>query len=217
MNPLIYGFFLLGSFPLGYALLRTGFPSTQKTGLFSKLAIGYLIGAIIFAIPLVLIFLFGLGEQYFSLASVITFILLFIIMFTKRVSLQETDPTLPKQTKHRNVIAPEVIEKQSRPNKMAFEQGLMVKTKDNLEGKKQVLKEKGESILSALAKKTNEIESKNQQDEKKSALEKLRQSAQQIKEKAQPKKKSELKEAEEMDEIEEDLLNDINKDEEEEF
>jgi len=215
MTPLVYGFFLLGSFPLGYALLRTGFPSAQKKGIFTKLAIGYFLGTIVFAIPIALIYLFALGEEYFALASLVTFALFFVVMYTKRASFQETDPIIPKAIKPRNIPAPQVIERESLPKKIVFETGLMVKTKDDGKGKKQVFKEKEDTILSALAKKTNEIESKNQQQEKNAALEKLRQSAQQIKEKAQVKKKSELAEAEDMEEIEEGLLNDMTKDEEE--
>ncbi|MFA6065217.1 MAG: hypothetical protein WCW44_01370 [archaeon] len=217
MTPLVYGFFLLGSFPLGYALLRAGFPSSQKKGVFTKLAIGYFLGSIVFAIPLALIYVFTLGAEYFALASLVTFALFFIVMYTKRISFKETDPIIPKIVKPKNVPAPQTIDRETPPKKIVFETGLMVKTKEEPQGKKQVFKEKEDTILSALAKKTNEIESKNQQQEKNAALEKLRQSAQQIKEKAQIKKKSELAEAEDMDEIEEGLLNEITKDEEEEY
>ena len=220
MTPLVYGFFLLGSFPIGYALLRAGFPSTQKSGTFSKLAMGYGLGAIVFAIPLIFIYLFELKEEYFALASIVTFVLFFAVMFTKRISFQETDPSLPRVAKQKNISSSESIQRESPAKKIVFEQGLMVKTKEELQGKKQVFKEKEGTILSELAKKTKEIESTNQQQEKNATLEKLRKSAQEIKEKTQrpygdkQKKKNELQEAEEMDEIEEGLLNEIGGEEE---
>jgi hypothetical protein len=182
-------------------------------GAMTKLAIGYFLGAIVFAIPLAFIFVFGLEEIYFSLAALVTFVLFFVVMLTKRISLQQTDPIIqkPAKTKRTAPIPSEEVVERNVPKKMVFESGLMVKSKD---GKKQVFKEKEDTILNALEKKTNEIQSKTAQAEKNAALEKLRQSAQQINKKP-IKKKSELEEAEDMDEIEEGLLEDMSKTEEE--
>ncbi|MFA6419623.1 MAG: hypothetical protein WCW13_02385, partial [archaeon] len=90
-----------------------------------------------------------------------------------------------------------------------FEHGLMIKTKDTPNEKKQVFKEKGSNI-------TNKSEASTApNDEKNKALEMLRNVAQQIK-KNDKKKESE-------DEIEEDLLqnleglNEKEKTEEEEY
>jgi hypothetical protein len=212
MFEIVYGFFLLGSFSLGYSLLRIGFPQTQKAEYTKKVLYGYIMGILIFGIPIATIYIMNLEEYYFFLASIVVYILVSAVLFTKRISLKETDPEIIKDKKRKIQIPERAMEKpKPKEKKMGFEHGLMVNARP-AEIKKQVFKEKDNNILKALQSKTREMENKNKEKEKNEALERLRKEALQIKEKTEKqtkKKKNELEEAESMDEVEEELLDNM--------
>ena len=154
----------------------------------------------------------NLNQYYFFLASIIVYVMIFAILFTKRISFGETDLEINKDKKRKTQLPERLIEKtKPKEKKMGFEHGLMVKATPT-EIKKQVFKEKDNNILNALQSKTKEIEGKNKEKEKNDALDRLRKEALQIKEKTEKqtkKKKNELEEAEEMDDVEEDLLDNM--------
>jgi hypothetical protein len=221
---IIEGFFLLGSFSIGYSLARIGFPSIQNANVGKKLGLGYVLGLIVLGVPALLGVLIQVPEQAFFLLGFLAYAILLIILFVKRASKKEKDPIVLKKEKPKLVIPKMVSSKSTAveldPKKIFFEHGLMVGGKRaTLPGeiKKQVFKEKADNnmVLKAIERKTKEMEAKNQESEKNVALDRLRAYAQQIKEKKLEKKKTELEEAEQMDEIEEDLLNGIGKEKEE--
>jgi hypothetical protein len=229
MIELIYGFYVIGSFSLGYSLLRTVFPQTQKQGVINKLIYGYLIGVMVVIPSAALTWFFQLGLTGFFLLSAGIYFAFLLLFWIKRKSFNEKDQIEWKKEKKKEEIPKRILKEDEQVKKsgkrMDFEHGLMVKTTGKEQTKqgtgspktvlqekqKQVYKEKEDNIITALEKKTKEMEAKNREKEKKAALERLRDFAQEIKEK---KKKSELEEAEQMDEIEEDLLNEMSKEEE---
>ncbi|MFA6420398.1 MAG: hypothetical protein WCW13_06370, partial [archaeon] len=85
MDLLIYAFFLLGSFSSGYLLLRTGFPNTQTLPLVKKLALSYLIGAIVFGGAIIITTFANISDQYFIIAAFILLGMIFVILFAKRI------------------------------------------------------------------------------------------------------------------------------------
>ena len=64
---MIYGISFVGSFSLGYLILRTAFPEKQKLLSSKKMQYGYLIGIPIIVLSSVF------GESYFSIVCVISF------------------------------------------------------------------------------------------------------------------------------------------------
>lgn len=218
MDYLIYAFFVLGSFSPGYLVLRTGFPSVQNMGKIQKMSLGYILGLILFGLPILAVTLFEINSIYYSVLCITLIALFFGVMLVKRISLKETDPLIPKEEKKKKAVVQEIpseiIQKsQTTPQKkIVFEQGLVVKSKDS-ETKKQVFKEKPSNIVNTIRKNTIEIEDKNKENEKNEALERLRKFAQQIK----LSKKQTKKEDEESGEIEEDLLSKLDDGAEEEY
>jgi len=212
MMSLIYAFFILGSFPAGYLLLRTGFPFAQNLSGLKKMGISYIIGLIIFGAPILLLNFFGINENYFFAVCFVFLTMAFVILYAKRIIFKEKDPQIIiEEKKKASNISKKIIEEPIGRKKISFEQGLMIKsTTDNAETKKQVFKEKEDNILiKVIERKTKEIESESKEKEKREALKKLRNFAQQIKLSKQGKKKTELEKANEMNEIEEDLLNNL--------
>jgi len=210
MMSLIYAFFILGSFPAGYLLLRTGFPSTQNLSGLKKIGISYLMGLIIFGSPIFFLDFFEINENYFFATCFIFLAMAFVILYAKRITFKETDPKIIEEKKKTGEISKINGEAKTGRKKIIFEQGLMVKSNTRgEETKKQVFKEKDDNILKVIERKTKEIESETREKEKKEALKKLRSFAQQVKSSNSGKKKTELDKANEMNEIEEDLLNNL--------
>lgn len=82
---IMYALAFLGSFSLGYLLLRTAFPGKQKMLLSEKLQFGYIIGAPLIVISSIF------GEQYFFFVFTFLSVLVFAIAYTKRISFKEDD------------------------------------------------------------------------------------------------------------------------------
>jgi len=207
MALIVYAFFLFGSFPAGYLLLRTGFPLTQKLNATKKLALSYIIGGLIFGAPIIALQYLEINPNYYMLLSLGLLIAFFVVMLTKRIALGETDPFTFQKEKKKSLQIPSKLKEEKAAEKqkpIVFEQGLMVKTKEDTKGK-QVFKEKENNIQSTAPAKSNE---------KNEALERLRKFAQEIKKNPQKSKGG-------PEEIEEDLLSNLSdedtKEEEEEY
>jgi hypothetical protein len=211
MMNLIYAFFILGCFPVGYLILRTGFPFTQKLSGLKKIGISYLIGLIIFGLPIILLEFMKISEKYFFVVCFVFFATIFIIFYAKRIIFEEKEPVMSFEGKKKiTLVQKKEEENKVTPKKISFEQGLMIKSnKREEETKKQVFKEKEGNILKVLEKNTKEIESKNREEEKKEALKRLREFAKHAKLMNQTKNKNNSTKTDEMDEIEEDLLNNL--------
>lgn len=212
MNLIWAIFFILGGFSTGYSLLRTGFPNALNWDLTRKLIPSFIIGAIVFGLPALITQGFGISSNYYFLICLIVFALIGILLYAKRVTYNETDPLIEKQSKRRTAIPEKVLTKEERERKGIgeaqgkahdFEHGLLVKTVKVVKPedvKKQVFKEKNTNVIRDIDKKTKELENREKEKQKNEILKKLRASAKEIDEEA---------EKEETEEIEEDLLNRI--------
>ncbi|MGI6589545.1 MAG: hypothetical protein ACOX1V_02670 [Candidatus Iainarchaeum sp.] len=194
---LIYSFIILGSYSLGYGLIRIGFPLIQKKTLIEKIAIGYLGGLIIFIPSFFIIEIFGLNEIYYIAFSLIILLALMLSLFLKRTILNEEDPlieketlqpTIPNQPKENYAKLVKEDTKKENTKKIIFGQELMVKSRNK---KEQVFKEENKN--------TNDKEDSPLGVQKESIMSKLREYAQDVKNRPKESKKKIEK-----DEIEED-------------
>ncbi len=224
MQELIYAFFLLGSFSVGYSVVRTAMPNVQLEALTNKIAYGYGAGALIFGIPIAAIVLGGMNSDYFFLLGITMYVILMGIAFAKRMYHEEADPEIFVEEKKRKVAIPKMgltkEEKMPVADRIRFEEGLMTKGSSPTPKvtpamiKNQVFKDKNTNVLKVIDKNTKELESKSNKEQKNAALAKLRQMALDIndKKKSTGKKKKEeayKEEDEEIEEIEEGLLNEL--------
>lgn len=197
MELLIYSIFLLGSYSVGYGLIRAGFPLVQKRKLIEKIALGYIGGIILFGLPFLVINYFNLKDTYYFVACIFIYFLLLMVLLLKRTIFNETDPLtkeeiinvsktaeitknnysskvnyadLVKESKTEKIPLKENIKTNNTTNPINFDQGLMVKSR-NKEG--QVFKDENKNNIS----KENESPKENQ---KTSIMSKLREYAQDI-------------------------------------
>jgi hypothetical protein len=199
---LIYSFLILGSYSLGYGLIRIGFPLIQKRNLFEKIAIGYIGGIILFGLPFFIIDSFTLNEIYYALFSLIILLALILILFLKRTILNEEDPLIEKeilkpinsnytQTKEDYSKLIKEDNQKEKSKEIKFNQGLMVKSRNK---KEQVFKEENKDI--------NYKNNSPLGVQKESIMSKLREYAQEIKgDLKETKKKKEEDEIEEDEEL----------------
>lgn len=199
---LIYSFLILGSYSLGYGLIRIGFPLIQKRNLFEKIAIGYIGGIILFGLPFFIIDSFTLNEIYYALFSLIILLALILILFLKRTILNEEDPLIEKeilkpinsnytQTKEDYSKLIKEDNQKEKSKEIKFNQGLMVKSRNK---KEQVFKEENKDI--------NYKNNSPLEVQKESIMSKLREYAQEVKgDLKETKKKKEEDEIEEDEEL----------------
>ncbi|MDD2531660.1 MAG: hypothetical protein PHY04_01880 [Candidatus ainarchaeum sp.] len=199
---LIYSFLILGSYSLGYGLIRIGFPLIQKRNLFEKIAIGYIGGIILFGLPFFIIDSFTLNEIYYALFSLIILLALILILFLKRTILNEEDPLIEKeilkpinsnytQTKEDYSKLIKEDNQKEKSKEIKFNQGLMVKSRNK---KEQVFKEENKDI--------NYKNNSPLGVQKESIMSKLREYAQEVKgDLKETKKKKEEDEIEEDEEL----------------
>ncbi len=211
MKEVLYSFFLMGSVSAGYSLVRTAFPKIQLKKMTTKIILGYIFGFIIFGIPLTAIYLLGIDSSYFLGLGLILYTLIFIIMYAKRVLFKEIEIIQKVEEKKTAQIPSSILKKDAIERKIMFEKGLMVKSAGTKimrpeEVKKQVFKEKDNTIIQSIDKKTKEMEKVETEVQKREALEKLRAIAKEI----SKKKPSELRKAESQDLVEEELLENLN-------
>lgn len=199
---LIYSFLILGSYSLGYGLIRIGFPLIQKRNLFEKIAIGYIGGIILFGLPFFIIDSFTLNEIYYALFSLIILLAIILILFLKRTILNEEDPLIEKeilkpinsnyaQTKEDYSKLIKEDNQKEKSKEIKFNQGLMVKSRNK---KEQVFKEENKDI--------NYKNNSPLGVQKESIMSKLREYAQEVKgDLKETKKKKEEDEIEEDEEL----------------
>jgi hypothetical protein len=233
MDNLIFIILLLGSYSIGYGLVKAGFPQIQKRNFIEKMAYGYIGGLIIFGTPFLITSAFKLLDIYYFLVCLIVYFSLTLILILKKILLNETEePLKEEQTENSNyynsnkdsqqmfnqpnLIKNENEEKnrvltnsQMNPNNIIFNEGLMVKTRRKEE---QVFKEENKDNISQLKKENKEFGENENNEQKNSMLEKLRAYAQEINNSKKEKeiKKNRTQEEEEDLESEEELLNMFN-------
>jgi len=219
MQELVYVFFLLGSFSIGYSIIRTAMPKIQLSPMTNKIAYGYGVGALVFGVPIAIILGLELNSDYFFILGIIMYLILMCVAFIVRVSSKSVDPEVIVEKKKRRTAIPEKgltkAEKMPTSQRIRFEEGLMMKGSAPTPKvtpamiKNQVFKDKNSNVLKVIDKNTKELESKSNVEQKNAALAKLRQMAQDISGKKQPLEKKKKDEDEEIEDIEEDLLNEL--------
>jgi hypothetical protein len=200
MDSLFGAFFFLGSYSFGYLILKTAFPNIQSHSALNKMIISYVLGILIFGIGLFITIESGINSDYYIIATLIILTMLFTVALAKRILLDRDKITFdvkerPKSKTYVSISPPvqkKVAKKEAK--EINFEHGLIVKTKEGKEAEKQVFKEKEANTSSQAA----------QSEEKKNALIKLRNAAIGIGNVKKENKK-------ESDELEEDLLEDLEK------
>jgi len=173
MDIVFYLLALVGSFSLGYGILRTGFPRMQEAGKIKKIGYGYGLGAIVFVPGIVAASTFG--DKGFFLVSGVVFACLFGVMLVKRVAGKEKDASpLVKEEKTKIELPRKVL---TDEEKSGNEVGVVSADKT----REQIFKEKEPSVIAAVKKDTLKMEQKRIDKEKEEALKKLRSFAREIK------------------------------------
>ena len=206
MELVFYLLAALGSSSLGYSLLRTGFPNTQKLEKLNKILYGYALGLVVVIPAIVTGLTFGAGG-FFLLFGLIYF-LIFIILFAKRISYGEEDTVkLIKEEKKELIIPKRVLTKEEKETKTNISSVAKVLTQEPIVApkkiKEQIFKEKRPNVIDQLRVKTTQIEhdrEKEEKEEKEEALNKMKLFAKQIDKNKQKKKTK--KNANEIDEDE---------------
>ncbi len=202
---------LLGSFSIGYGVMRLGFPDKQALVGEQKIGWGYLFGGMIFVPSIGAAMLFG-DQGFFILSPIICFFLA-LTMYVKRISGHEVDntPLLADEGYRHNVperiLTKEEKEKRNSPLASQAPAPVMrgVKVKDQISQKDLKLDVK---MMKEVKRGTSELEQKDKQKEKQEALDRLRSFARQMNKGEESKSKPAKKKVEEeSDEIsEEDLM-----------
>lgn len=91
MLSALYLIFLVGSFSIGYSLLRIGFPEFQEKEFKEKIGMGYLIGLIVF-LPSILSVFFNV-EKFFFLFAISSYAFIAIVMFIVRTYYKKEETT----------------------------------------------------------------------------------------------------------------------------
>jgi uncharacterized membrane protein YgaE (UPF0421/DUF939 family) len=225
MQELLFIVSFIGSFSLGYMILRTALPEKQSASLQEKLGYSYALGIIMF-IPSFIV-ASSISAKSFFLIFIITFIIFFIGALVKRkmdnsedeieLIKEEKSEVIPKKIlkkereeknwrnknfpKKENIIKEEKnIKKEAEKKKKTFSSGEL----KVIGGDKQIFKEKEPSVIDKLREKTTESNKEISENEKKKTLEKLRGFAKDIdKKKNLEKNKKDFEEDEELEEIKE--------------
>ncbi len=115
---IIYGITFIGSFSLGYLILRTAFPEKQKLLPSKKLIYGYLIG-----VPIIIISS-AFGENYFFFIFTFISVLIFTLALGKRLSLKEEDFVKLKKIKKQEIVPEKAL---TREEKIAINNKVSIK------------------------------------------------------------------------------------------
>jgi len=187
IQGLFYGLVIIGSFSVGYGVLRAAFPAKQALKASKKLVQSYALGIAIFGPGIVLAVL--ISDPVFFVVSGILFAVAFLFALAKRKMNDEKDNvTLVVEKKTPEKIPQMVLTKEEKENTVAQK----IEAQKELKGeavnvtstgtiKAQLFKEKeGNLVVNELKKKTSDIEKKDAEREKKEALAKLRNYATQI-------------------------------------
>ncbi len=112
MLTILYLIFFLGSFSLGYAIIRIGFPKTQEKSFIEKIGQGYLMGLIIF-LPSILSIYFEL-EKFFFLFAAGSIGFISIIMLIIRTYLKKEDDVNLISDSNKQFIPNKVLTKEEK-------------------------------------------------------------------------------------------------------
>ena len=202
MEIVFYLLTILGSSSFGYSLLRTGFPKTQQLKTVNKIIYGYGIGLLVVIPSVITAMYFGAGSFFLMLGLI--YGLLFLILFTKRISYLDKDDIKLIKTKAKKAALPKKVvtaEEKETKRKVKEVSRVAVNTLSvkPIKIKEHIFKEKQPSVITQLHKKTIEIEKEKKKEEKLTALKKMKSFATQI-----DKKKSKNK-----NDIDEDELNNL--------
>jgi len=198
MEIVFYLLTILGSSSFGYSLLRTGFPKTQQLETINKILYGYGVGLIVVVPSVITAMYFGVGSFFLMLG--IIYGLLFLILFTKRISYSDKDVTKLVEIKEKKVALPKKVitaeEKETRTKvKEVAKATINIPTVRSVKIKEHIFKEKQPNVIAQLRKKTTEIEKEKKSDEKVATLKKMKSFATQI-DKKKSKKKNDIDENE---------------------
>ena len=198
MEIVFYLLTILGSSSFGYSLLRTGFPKTQQLETINKILYGYGVGLIVVVPSVITAMYFGVGSFFLMLG--IIYGLLFLILFTKRISYSDKDVTKLVEIKEKKVALPKKVitaeEKETRTKvKEVAKATINIPTVRSVKIKEHIFKEKQPNVIAQLRKKTTEIEKEKKAEEKVATLKKMKSFATQI-DKKKSKKKNDIDENE---------------------
>ncbi len=193
MIAILYGFALIGSFSLGYSLLRLIMPQKQDSSIIEKISYGYAFGLLIFFPGMVLSLI--VFDRLFFVSSSIVYIILFTIFFVIRKKSGFVDDVELIKEKKSTYIPKKILkatEKEnlvknkfnSKPEQQDIKNGFLNTNKIN----KQIFKEKKTNIIESLRAKTIEIKGETKEQDKNAALKKLKSFAIQIDKKNNKKK-----------------------------
>ncbi len=195
MDYFLYGLALLGSFSLGYSLLRLGFPEKQGLSLIQKVTYGYAIGILIFIPGFIAEFTFS--KKIFFLVSSIFYAFLFAGFLAKRIYSKETDNVelVKENTKQR--IPKKVLTEEEKKSSQRYVENEVKESQINNEKEykkitaeelkivnsdkgEQVFKEKKPSVIESLRKKTIEENKVSDNKKRSEALARLKGLAKQM-------------------------------------
>ncbi len=202
MQTIFYAYFMLGSFSLGYSLLRIGFPKIQEEDLLKKIVYSYLLGLIIFGTGLIA----GetLGIEAFIVFSLVMYFFLACAMYIARIATKQTDSAKLIKEKDKINVPQKALSKEEKAAKINAENEEKTKKEEKKEPiKGEIFKVKESNVIAELRRKTAKTEESQKTEEKEKMLKKLREYAKDINKKGEKQKKQEkdLK-----DELEEELI-----------
>jgi hypothetical protein len=221
MQAIFYGIAIIGSFPIGYSLIRTILPEKQDSENIEKIAYGYALSMLVF-IPGMIISLM-VFEKFFFITTGIIYAILFTIFLIKRKMSKIVDEVelieekeeikIPKRVltdEEKGInyqkIKPENFEEQ----KNSFNKKNNITDKNNSSNKKSLDDDspKKINVIESLREKTLKIKEKNYESEKNINLNKLKDFAKQME-----KKKTETINKPKKDDIDEKELEEIGNEE----
>jgi hypothetical protein len=196
MQAIFYGIAIIGSFPIGYSLIRTILPEKQDSENIEKIAYGYALSLLVF-IPAMIISLM-VFEKFFFITTGIIYAILFTIFLAKRKMSNLVDEVELIEEKEETKIPKRVLtdeEKETNYQKIKpvnfkeqknnFNKKKDITNKNNTSNKKNLDDDspKKINVIESLREKTLEIKEKNYNEEKSINLDKLKDFAKQIEKK----------------------------------
>lgn len=213
MQSFFYAYFMLGSFSLGYSLLRIGFPKKQGAELIEKIVYSYLLGLIIFGTGLIAGEVFGL--EAFIIFSLLMYFFLICIMFVARTATRQNDSIELIKEKRKIKVPQKALTKEEIAKNKKEEKEEILKQKEKDEKKEttkgEFFKVKESNVIAELRKKTIKIDENDKKSEKENMLKKLREYAKDITKK---KKKNDLTEEAENELMKKDISEQAEEEEE---
>jgi len=178
MQELVYLTHFLGSFSLGYFLMRLAFPDAQQFGIEKKLGMGLLIGVIVSFPGFLAAIIFQ--KDYFYALTFVIFILLIISFFIKRKMYFEEDLAPLIEEKRKIELPKKVLTKEELGEERDIEE-VLKNQQINLENQKeQIFKQKNTNVIGDLREIISSPSEDEKEKQKKEMLEKLRNEAKKI-------------------------------------